>query len=343
MRFLRKRWYVMLVVLLAAGIYMFSRNSANGATKKDATYKVTRQTLRETLSLSGVIDAQEQAVLRFPSSGRLVWVGVKEGDYVTKGQGIASLDKRDIQARMQKYLNTYSSTRITYDQSKDDNREVVIGGLTVDQRQRTLRAFQKNQNDLNNAVLDVELQQLAAEDAYLSSPINGIVTKIDTPNAGVNITPTSGEFVVVNPDTLYFSALADQTEVVKLRQGMYGKVTLDSFPDDDANATVDTISFTPKTGESGTVYQVKIMLSGTDMTVYRLGMTGDVEFTLKERKGVLSVPLRYVRTESDKDYVWKMVKGAPVKTYIQTGLSSDTDIEVISGIDVGDVIYDKTS
>ncbi|MEN9327236.1 MAG: hypothetical protein RI947_44 [Candidatus Parcubacteria bacterium] len=340
---LKKRWYVVVVILIVVGFIIFRNNSAKVESTKETVHTVKRETIKDTLSISGFVDAHEKASLKFQSSGKLVWVGVKEGDYVNKHQAIASLDQQDIQKRMQKYLNTYMQSRLTFDQSKDDTREVVIGGLTQDQRRRTMRVADKTQYDLNNAVIDVELQKLSADDAFLSSPIEGIVTKVDTPNAGINITPASAEFVIVNPKSLYFSGTADQTEVVKLKQGMYGSIVFDSFPDDTASGMIDSISFMPKEGETGTVYEIKINVSGADLSTYRLGMTGDADFTLHEKKNVLSVPVRFVRTEGDKQYVWKMENNKQVKRYVKTGVTDDTLIEVTSGLREGDIIYDKTS
>ncbi len=85
MNFFKKKWYVVVIILVIIGLVYFKIGSnAKGAKngKKQTSYVVKRQNLKETLSLSGSIDAEEKATLRFQSSGRLSWVGVKEGDYV---------------------------------------------------------------------------------------------------------------------------------------------------------------------------------------------------------------------------------------------------------------------
>ena len=85
-----------LIILLALSIFgyvaytYYKANIAIAATtaEKEAAYMVTKATLKNTLNLSGKIDASEKATLGFQTAGRLAWVGVKEGDYVKKGQGI---------------------------------------------------------------------------------------------------------------------------------------------------------------------------------------------------------------------------------------------------------------
>jgi len=51
---------------------------------------VKKKDLLESVSASGKVEAEEEAVLTFQTSGRLAWVGVKEGDRVEQWQAIAS-------------------------------------------------------------------------------------------------------------------------------------------------------------------------------------------------------------------------------------------------------------
>ncbi|PIV09530.1 hypothetical protein COS51_02315, partial [Candidatus Roizmanbacteria bacterium CG03_land_8_20_14_0_80_36_21] len=86
LRLIKKRWYVFLTVSI---ILIFAyRQVIVLPNKKSAgkTYRVSRQNLKEVLSLSGEVAAEEDVILRFQTSGRLAWVGVKEGDYVKKYQ-----------------------------------------------------------------------------------------------------------------------------------------------------------------------------------------------------------------------------------------------------------------
>src|SRR3989344_6512971 len=98
LKIIKKRWYLILGLFLIVGFVYYQRYTAQIKAKKEkSTYTVKRQTLRDDLSLSGEIDAEEKTVLRFQTSGKLSWVGVKEGDQVKKYQTVASLDQREVQ------------------------------------------------------------------------------------------------------------------------------------------------------------------------------------------------------------------------------------------------------
>lgn len=296
--------------------------------------QVKRGDLASELTLSGKVDADEHVTLQFQTGGMLTYVGVKQGDFVKKGQLIASLDSRSIRKTINKYLNTYKKERSTFDQAKDDTKDSVLND-------KVRRVLDENQSDLNNSVLDVELQSIALEFSNLYSPIDGVVTRVDSPLAGVNISAAApAQFEIVDPLSLYFTVSADQTEVINLFEGQNGSVSFDAYPDEKIPGVISSIAFSPKKDETGTVYEVKVSIpsAGNANYKYRLGMTGDITFTTKEVKNVLYVPLSYVKTDNTGKYVYRDTK--QTKQYIRTGLETDTDVEITNGLKEEDMIYD---
>jgi HlyD family secretion protein len=57
-------------------------------------FRVTRTTIRNTVSATGTVTATEQSNLTFQSSGQITDIFVKAGDQIQQGQPIASLDTR---------------------------------------------------------------------------------------------------------------------------------------------------------------------------------------------------------------------------------------------------------
>jgi len=333
------KWWIGLasIILVGVVIYVFFLRPKP---PQEVGYKVEASDLEDVLALSGFVDAEEVVDLHFQSSGRLSWVGVKEGDRVKKYQGIASLDQRQLQKSIEKYLNVYDKQRRTFDQSEDDNFDQSVIGISEEIRSRAKRIFESSQFDLNNSVLDVELQTIVKEYAYLYTPIEGIVTKVSAPKAGMNVT-FSDIYQVINPTSLYFSLSVDQTEVVRIAEGMKGSITLDAFPDKTIQGVITGVSFTPKANEAGTVYEVKMSITTTEETPYRIGMTGDVEFVLDKIPNTIAVPFAYVGEENDgKKYVLKEVKGKREKTSVTIGKEYEGQIQILSGLVINDTIFE---
>lgn len=335
---IKKRFKLILIIAVVVflGIFAYQNFFAGEKNKKVESTKVRRGTLEEKLTVSGTMDAEEKATLKFQTSGKLTWIGVKEGDYVKKFQTVASLDQRELKMNLDKYLNTYMSERWDFEQAVDDynyKHQPVTDHIR--------RIIEQAQFDLNNSVIDVEIKDLAIQLSNLWTPIEGIVTKVGAPYAGVNITPASAEIEIVNPKTVYFSASADQTEVTKIKEGMQGELTLDSYPDTPLTGGVNNISFNPKTGETGTVYAVKFYFSQDNSDYkYRLGMTGDLTFVTSRKENVLYLPLKYVKSQNGKKYVQVKKEGKTEKTYVEIGLETENNVEITKGLTESEVVYD---
>ncbi len=341
MKWFRQRWVIIgFFILVGAGaVYIRDKESPTSIQKTEKSYSVTRQDMRETLTLSGTVDAAEKVTLAFQTPGRLTWIGVKEGDVVNAYQGIAGLDPREVQKNLELALRNYSKERNDF----EETWRVTYKGVSDPDAALTdtiKRILQKNQWDLEKAVLDVELKSLAVEYATLITPISGIVTHIDTPYSGVNITQAS-HFEVINPKTVYLSVTADQTEVTKLQTGMSAEVTFDSYQDEKLIGTVTSISFTPKSDQTGTVYEVKIALPVTNDTYkYRMDMSADSVFIIRQKQNVLTVPSNFIKSDADKKFLWVKNGSRKEKVMVTVGEEMDNMTEINFGIKEGDVVYD---
>lgn len=331
---MKKKVVIVLIIILVVGFLIYRNYHNAKKNKKIESTQVKRGSLEEKLTISGQIKAEEDVILRFQTSDELTWIGVKEGDYVKKYQVIANLNTQAVKKKLDKQLNTFLKTRADFDQTKDDNKDKAL----TDAIKRTL---DKSQLDLNNAVLDVEIQHLAVEFSRLITPIEGIVVAAAPRYAGVNIDSTAAQWQIINPKTVYFEALADQTEVAKLRENMNGQLILDVYPDSQIEGVVKNVAFIPKTDETGTVYGVKFTFTvDNDSYRYKIGMTGDLTLTTKVKNDVLYLPVKFIKSDGGRKYVNTRKGKIKTRTYVGVGFETDNLIEIASGLFEGDTVYD---
>jgi hypothetical protein len=72
-----------------------------------------------------------------------------------------------------------------------------------------------------------------------------------------------------------------------------------------------------------------------------MGMTGDVEFLTKEKSNVFAVPTTYLLSEMNIKYVFILKDGKKIKTEVKTGDEGDTEIEIVRGVQSGDVLVEN--
>jgi len=326
-------------VVVGVGLGLWHWRYPAGANPKPTDeYIVKPGRISQEITLPGRLEFDRQAVLKFQTSGLLSWVGVKTGDRVKKGQAIASLDRRQLYKQLKKALNDYYKTRLDFEDTEDEYRDVLDRSMTIQ------RLLEKNQKDLDNSVIDVELKHIAWRLAVITAPFDGVIDDLDLPSPGVNITPAKATFKLIDPDSLYFKAEVDEMDIDKVTTNLPVKVELDAYPEASLSAKIDYISLTATTGRGGAqVYPAKIVLTDTDTSLpLRAGLSGQAIVQLAVKANVLIVPVDYVYFQKGQPYVWlKTAKGQLTKRFITTGLESDEFIEVIQGLALNDTIVKK--
>jgi RND family efflux transporter MFP subunit len=342
---IRSYWKFILLglgLLLIAFIFVVPRVKAfvAGPQAKYKTEEVKREDLVRSVSVSGEIQAEKQVVLKFQTSGLLTWVGVKKGDQVKKWQAIASLDKKEIEKTLKKKLLAYMNERWDFEQSRED---YGVEGIPIEQKgtltEAERRILEKTQFDLDSTVLDVEIQDLARQYATLVSPIAGIVTNLDVPVAGVNITPATATFTIADPSEMKFIANIDESDIGQITIGQAAIIALDAYSEEEFKGTVKTISFSSLTTKGGgTAFPSDISLPNNQLEKFKVGMNGDAEIILARAEEVLTVPLEAVFEKNSQSYV-KIIDGRNVKEIpVETGLESETKMEIRSGLNEGQLV-----
>jgi RND family efflux transporter MFP subunit len=336
--FVKKRYKLLIILavaLVGMGVFLYNKAQAN---KVELTFEhPVRQDITQTLEISGIIDATERVSMRFAAGGKVVYLGAQEGDWVKKWQTIATIDRRDLQNRLEKDLNLYLKERYDWDQQLDD-----IQDRTIDKEEE--RSVDKNQLDLNNVVLDVEYRDIAITNTVLSSPFEGILVSSPLTVTGVNLLATD-VFEIVNPATLVFKALVDEADIALVQTGQNARLSLDAYENLQLSSTVEKISYKSTPSSSGTAFIVEFPVVDPATTIdtalkkYRLGMNGDVEIILEEKSDVLTVPLIATREENGKTYVDVKINEETIEPReIEVGLETDEDVEVLSGLNENDEV-----
>jgi HlyD family secretion protein len=330
---LAKRWKVILIVVivLAGGLFFYFKNK-NVVVK---TTTVQKGNLKEELVLSGEILATNYAKLSFETSGKIVYVGVKEGDKVAKGKLLTKLDTTVLNSSYQIAMSNLRAAEATAQNVLDQVKDHSSDETFVQKDLRT--AAEANKDKAYEAVI-VAKRNLDGGSLY--APFSGIITDLSHPFTGVYTGLGSVEAEIIDPSTMYFNVLADQTEVLKLSKGQKVEIVLDSFDEKSYKGIIENISFTPKIGESGSVYSVKAYFKEIDLTSsqFKISMTGDAKFITSEKNDVLYIQNNYIKQDKTGKYLkTDRNKG---KVYIESGIESADFTEIIGEVKEGLVIYD---
>lgn len=321
-----------IITTLAIGLFIRQRILAKQKSTSYKLFTVKKQNVIKSVSSTGKVRASKQADLKFQTSGLLAWVGIKEGDYVNKWQAIAQLDRRELQKSLEKTMRDYSKQRNDFEEMY---RVTYRGQKPQDALTDTAkRILEKNQWDLEKSVLDVELKDIALKLATLVSPIEGVVTHIDTPIAGVNITPATAVFTIADPNQMIFQAEIDEVDIGSIKIGQKAIVTLDAYPEEKFEGLVSKINFEAITTKGGgTAFKIEITLPENDNLRFKIGLNGDVQIVIGEKEDVLVVPGEAIFYKEGESFVRVIKNNKPLEVEISIGVETEEFIEISKGVE----------
>lgn len=207
------------------------------------------------MEANGEITATRIVELKFQIGGRLNLVSCQAGEAVKKGQLLASLEKTELQAYLDRALKQYDLERALFDEKQKEE-------LTEFERR-------KYQDSLDISVKNVEIAKANLDATNLCSPMDGIVAKIDSGMKGVNITPAGFVITVFDPQSFVFQAEVSEENLNQTSVGQQVKVGLKIGRTLDGK--IDRIGYLPV---GKWLYPVKISIS--DTSDLRIGLTGKI-------------------------------------------------------------------
>ena len=144
-------------------------------------------------------------------------------------------------------------------------------------------------------------------------------------------------FIITLDDNsvIYSDIKIPENYSASIKEGLPVEVKLSSFKEKVFSGKIDFVSSRINADTRSLLARIKIDNSELELISGSLLEVG-VKFDLRNS---LSVPDTSVMVEGDKSYVYKISNdNIANKTQIKTGIRSDKKIEIISGLNVGDVI-----
>ncbi len=352
--------------------------------------KVKKGPITRTVTGAGKVEAATTVKISSNLSGDLVELPVKVGDTVKKGQVLAKLDKRRVEASVRQAAASWNAAKsematvqVDIDRlGKELGRVSVLvekGLASKAEQERAMSdlaaaksrfASQNDRAAQAAAVLEEASNSLAK--TTLFSPIDGNVIEV-TREVGERVRGSDfNEDVVMTLAALHAMEVkieVGEHEVVHLSLGQKSDIKIDAFDGQTFEGTVVEIAQkalirNPGTEQETTSFPVTVALVAKPDKVLP-GMSAEVKVTADQRDSTLIVPVQAVTVRPERSLADTAANiegnklSAPKKgeTFakvvfvvdaekkvharrVKTGISSDTDIEILEGLAEGDEIIE---
>jgi RND family efflux transporter MFP subunit len=178
----------------------------------------------------------------------------------------------------------------------------------------------------------------------VAAPIGGAVTTRDA-NVGLNVDPTMKLFTVVDLSSVWIVGDLYERDFSSVRVGSRATVTTTAYPDLKWEGTVSYID--PQVKAETRTAQVRVEVPNPKGEL-RLGMYAEMHMGEgnDQRSTAVTIPRSAVQVVADRSVVYvanPQERGRFIEREVRLGDASGDDVQVLSGIQAGDVVVSKGS
>lgn len=370
----KKKFIVIILVLSLASYFGWTKLvKQNPPEVTYQTAKVERGTLVETVTASGAVSSANNTPIVTLVTGKITKLYVKNGDTVKAGAKIADLELD--QSSNQKYIQqlaSYQNAVNSLESAKNNLRQYEIDAKTADdnfikgaldknkspdsltyQQLFTAKRVAEEKYQIQQKV--VEASQMSLNSAYLTlqnysptvyAPISGTLSGLSYQEGSVipaqavsSSTNTLSQTIayITTSSLPIISVNLTEIDIPKVEIGAKATLTFDAFPDKTFTGKVFSINTTGISSSGVTSYPTTIILDVQNDKIYaNMSVTANIIITSKD--DVLYVPSSAVVTQNGESVVRKLIDGEVQYIPVETGISSDSGVEIISGLTEGEEV-----
>src|ERR1044072_6852448 len=307
------KWLIAGIVVLLLAALWFWKFRNREAPVMISTEKPAYGFIANAITATGTIQPVDTVSVGTQVSGTIKYIYADFNTQIKKGQLVAELDKSLLQAQVNQYQANLRSAedQLVYQQSNFNRQSQLFQVGAIARADNETAQYTFNSAKANVAAIKAQLQSANQNLSYANiySPIDGVVL-----NRNVNIgqtvaasfnTPTL--FIIAKDLTkMQVQASVDEADIGNVQKGQRVTFTVDAFPDDVFNGTVQEVRLQPTASANVVTYTTIIDAPNNDMRL-NPGMTANIPIYTKEAKNALLVSAKALKFKPDstllKDYV----------------------------------------
>lgn len=327
--------------------------------------EVTQGAMSTEYSVNGKVAADNEVQVFPMLAGQVLTLSVSEGDKVSKGQTLLSVDTSTVTSTMSSLRESYNATKTATDKAIENAQiSVQQAQLAVENTEALLEAGAAAEQDLTKAKQGLEQAQagVAQARAQQAASLAQIQASMDQINKqaslGTVTAPCAGTVTTVNvvqggmASSAQPAVIIAEDSRVKIKASVSEDVFAGLHVGDSAGVQISVLSDEVKTAkilslpaaanQQTNLYDVSV--SVPDGTEPAIGSFATVIFYTDRRENTLSVPTECVLTGNDNErYLFTVDEGGTTakRVTVETGLVGKTQTEITSGLTAGDRVVTK--
>jgi HlyD family secretion protein len=336
----KRKLLIAIGVIIVIVVIIILNLTQREAGEKVEVALVRKDNITSKVSASGALEAKSQVDISAETIARVRNIDYVEGDYVKKGDLLIELD--DVQAN--------ATRELAHAKLQQAEQDLQRAQSLIEKNLISQESFEQIELSYKTAKASYEQALDAYRKTKIYAPISGKIMKVNVEEGETAVMGAlnyGGTVMMTIADLSQMIAVVeiDETDVPDVRVGENAEVVADALPDSTYTGTVTKVGLMPITSQLGTNeatdFEVEIELH-VFSPLLRPGMNVKADIITSEKADVLTIPIQASgkREIDDKlvETVFIVEDGKARLREIVTGVSSDTETEIISGLDESDTV-----
>lgn len=348
---------IIIVIAVIVGAFFFFRSGDKKVTTYE-TVELKKGSINNTVTATGTIEPITKVDVGTQVSGTISHIYVDYNSVVTKGQLLAELDRKLLEAELKSEMANLKSSKSEFEyQDKNFKRLRQLHEknlISETEYEEALYQYEKAQQAYEKAQATMVKAQSNLDYATITSPIDGVVLSREVEEgqtvAASFETPTM--FTIAN-DLRKMQVIADvdEADIGQVLEGQRVTFTVDAFPDDTFEGGVTQVRLNPTTESNVVTYEVVIDAPNPELKL-KPGLTANITVYTMEKDNILLAPLKAFRFTPEANpedpqtaqapqagrgekVVWLQTAEGIVPKVIKVGVSDGIYSEVKDGLPEG--------
>ena len=285
---------------------------------------VSRGDISAYYSNTATLEAEQEALVVAKVRGIINQVLVEEGDFVRAGQVIAKIEDEQYRIEAERAKSNMDRLYNDYTRSKELFEKQAISA----------EEYQNKQFEYEAQKSAYELAKLNQEYTSIKSPISGVISE-RLIKKGNMIGTDQNVYRVTDFDPLQAILYVPEHEMAKINKNQPAEIKVDALPGQTFKAHVERISpiVDPPTG----TFRVTVIIDEKSDKL-KPGMFGRVKIVYDTRLSTKMIPKVAVMSEDETQSVFVVRDSLAYKKIIKTGYVNGRNIEVLEGLEDGEVV-----
>ncbi len=290
------------------------------------TLPVAKTNFEHKIQVRGNVDSRTNVNVSAEMMGLLTAVNIQEGQYVSKGQVLATIDSENLKKSIVE-LETQLSFATTIFEKRDRLWKKNIG-TEIDYLQA-----KNNKEALENQLSTLNTQLDKSE---IKAPFNGTIEQVPVKKGQV-IQPGSPVAFLVSNSDMYISAEVSESYIAKFKRGDKVQVSIPSLGE---RFDSQIISVGRVINPASRTFTIEVKLPKNDAFL-KTNLVTRILLTDYAADNAIVIPSRIIQEDLEGNFVY-LVNGKKVsKAHVKLGYSYENHTEVIAGLSGGEVVVDK--